>query len=255
MQKKLIFSLCLTLIIVKVNAASLGTYRIYLDNNKRQDKFVVKNQTIFPEQCEVSINYRQYRENGQVVKLANTEKAERSKAILDRVRYSPRKFIIQPKSQQYVNFKYRRQINDKVAEHRTYVNFTCAKIKDKQQHIGINLTPSIVLSVPLVIRTAPLSKMALSLSFLKIKQQGKSISFRLQHAGNRSFIGDIHLMTENGTKLLTLQRNFALYSDMVYKDFTFDLGEHHDKKVKIVFQENSQYGGSELFELPLQGAK
>jgi hypothetical protein len=255
MKQRLIITLCLTLIAAKVSAASFGTYRIYLDNKSPHDKFVVKNQSIFPEQCKVSFSYRQYTANGELVKLTDTEQTERSKPTLDRVRYSPRQFTIQPKSFQHVSFKYRRQINDTPAEHRSYVNFACKKIKPQQKKTGVSFTPSIVHAIPLVIRTAPVSRMTLQLAFLNIKQQDRTVSFRLQHAGNRAFVGDVYLMTENGIKLNSLQRNFAFYSDMIYKDFSFDLGEHHDEEVKIVFQENSQYGGSEIFELFLPGAK
>jgi len=254
MQKRVIIGLCLALMTLKLNAASFGTYRIYLDNKTPQDKFVVKNRTVFPEQCEVSFSYRQYTDNGQVVKLTEAEQASFSKSTLDRIRFSPRKFTIQPKSSQYVSFKYRRQINDNPAEYRTYVNFTCTAIKEKQRQAGVSFAPALVHAVPLVLRTAPEKSMMLNLSFLKTKKQGKTVSFRVKHAGDRSFVGDIHLMTENGTTLKTLQRNLALYPDMNYKDFSFSLGTHHNKNIKIVFQENSLYGGNELFELPLRGA-
>jgi hypothetical protein len=256
MPKRLILSICLSFIILKVNAASFGTYRIYIDSEKPHDKFVVKNNSVFPEQCEISFSYVQYTANGQAVKLDDLEQATGSKPALDRLRYSPNKFTIQPKSFQYISFKYRRQINDTIAEYRTYVNFTCTAIKPQQlQQAGLNLSPSIIHAIPLVIRTAPLSRMALRLSFVNIQQQDRTTSFRLQHAGDRSFVGNIYLMSENDTKLMTLQRNFAFYPEMTYKDFTFDLGEYSDEKVKIVFQEGSQYGGNELFELSLQGAK
>jgi hypothetical protein len=255
MHKRLITGLFLTLIVMKVNAASFGTYRIHLDNKIPHEKFVVKNNSIFPEKCKISFTYRQYKENGELVKLTTDEQAKRSRAALDRVRYSPRQFTIQPKSSQFVSFKYRRQINDKPAEYRTYVNFACIAIKDQEEQAGINFKPAIVHAIPLVIRTASLRRMPLNLSFLNAKQQGKSVSFRVLHAGVRSFVGDIHLLTENGSKLLTLRQNFALYPDMIYKDLSLNLAEHYDKKLKVVFQENNQYGSSDLFELPLPGVK
>ncbi len=255
MKKCSIAILWIALTVVKADAASLGTYRIYLDNKNPQDKFIVKNRSTFPEQCEVSFSYRLYKENGQVVKLTEAEQAERSKTTLNRIRYSPRKFIIQPKSFQYVTFNYRRQINDKTAEHRSYANFTCSTIEDEQQKVGISFTPNIIHSVPLVIRTATLNKFDVNLSFVNIKQQGSSVSFKALHAGNRSFYGDIYLVTANGTELKTFQRNVVIYPDMIYKEFAFDLGEFHDTNTKIVFQENNQYGGTKSFELPMKGAK
>jgi len=255
MKKCSIAILWIALIAVKVDAASLGTYRIYLDNKNPQDKFIVKNRSTFPEQCELSFSYRLYKENGKVVKLTKAEQAERSKASLDRIRYSPRKFIIQPKSFQYVTFSYRRQINDKAAEHRSYANFICSPIEEKQQLEGVSFTPNLIHSVPLVIRTAALNKFDVDLSFTDIKRQGNSVSFKARHAGNRSFYGDIYLVTADGTELKTFERNVVIYSDMIHKEFAFDLREYKNKNMKIVFQENSQYGGTKSFELPVKGAK
>lgn len=255
MQKRLITGLFLALLSNLVHAASFGTYRIYLDSDNSQDKFIVKNNTVFAEQCEVSFSYVLYKENGEVIKLTEAEQKKLSKAAEDRFRYSPRQFTIQPKSFQYVTFKYRRQINDSIAEYRTYVNFRCIPVKDDPQQVGVNLSPLIAHSIPLVLRTAPLNKMTLQLAFSNIQKQDKSVSFRLQHSGNRSYVGDILLMTEDGQKLQTLQRHFAFYPEMKYKDLTFSLGEHYDKKVKIVFQESSIYGGNATFELSLQGGK
>jgi P pilus assembly chaperone PapD len=255
MQERLITVVFLVLLSNLVNAASFGTYRIYLDSDNSQDKFIVKNNTVFPEQCKVSFSYVLYKENGEVIKLTESEQNKLSKAAVDRFRFSPRQFTIQPKSFQYVTFKYRRQINDSTAEHRTYVNYRCIPVKDKPQQTGVNLSPLIAHSIPLVLRTAPLNKMTLQLSFSNIQKLDKSVSFRLQHSGNRSFVGDILLMTEDGQELQTLQRNFAFYPEMKYKDLTFSLGAHHNIKVKIIFQESSLYGGNATFELNLQGDK
>ncbi|MDU0354651.1 hypothetical protein RS130_12640 [Paraglaciecola aquimarina] len=97
--------------------------------------------------------------------------------------------------------------------------------------------------------------MTLQLSFSNIRKQNKSVTFRLNHSGNRSFVGDILLMTEDGQELKTLQRNFAFYPEMKYKDLKFNLGGHQDKKVKIVFLETSLYGGNATFQLNLQEGK
>jgi hypothetical protein len=255
MYKGLILGLLSTLICAKVHAASFGTYRIYLDPQTSQDKFVVKNRSVFPEQCDISFTYIQYEANGELVKLTAIEQAQRSEYVLSRLRFSPRQFTIEPKSFQHVTFKLRRQINDEPAEYRTYVNFACTEIKERQVQEGINLTPAMVMAVPLVLRTAPASKMSVNLSFVNVKQQGQSVSFRLEHTGNQSFFGDIDVMAEDGQKLLTLQRNFVMYPEMIYKDLRFSLGEHSAKKVKLVFQDKSQGGDSNVFELSLQGAK
>ena len=43
-------------------AASIGTYRIYLDSEHRQQKFMVKNNNPFQEKCDISFDYVSYAE-------------------------------------------------------------------------------------------------------------------------------------------------------------------------------------------------
>jgi hypothetical protein len=249
MKKWIIFG---CLISIQSSAASLGTYRIYLDNENRQQKFIVKNSGNIPEQCDVSFSYMAYDGEGGVKKLSSVEQATLSEPAIKRLRYSPKQFTIKPKSFQYIAFNYRRQINDKAAEYRTYANIQCIEV-DKKIKKGITLKPTIMHSVPLVIRTGKSSALTANLLFSEIKQQQSNLSFRLSHQGERSVYGDINLVNEKGEQLKLLQRNVVIYPEMQYKDFSFSLDGFNDKNMKISFQETGTYSGKEIFELTIKG--
>jgi len=249
-MKKWIILSCL--ISIQSGAASLGTYRIYLDSENKQQKFIVKNNSQTPEKCEISFSYMSYTDSGIVVKQSKSEQAILSESAIKRLRFSPRQFTIKPKSFQYVAFNYRRQINDTPAEHRTYANIQCLKV-DTEIKEGISLKPTIMHSVPLVIRTGKTTDLDAKLVFSQIDQQTNSITFRLTHQGNRSVFGDLNLIDAKGDKLKVLQQNVVIYPEMKYKDFSLSLGNFTNKNMRIAFQEKGKYSNNKQFSLPLKG--
>jgi hypothetical protein len=249
-MKKWIILSCL--ISIQSGAASLGTYRIYLDNEHRQQKFIVKNSSAIPEKCDISFSYMAYDDNGAVKELSSAEQTALSAPAIKRLRYSPRQFTIKPKSFQYIAFNYRRQINDKPAEYRTYANIQCMQVDDQVKK-GITLKPAIMHSVPLVIRTGKSTNLDADLVFSQIKKQNNNIAFRLAHQGNRSVYGDLNLVNAKGDKLKLLQRNVVIYPEMKYKDFAFSLAGFNSKNMKIAFQETGAYSNNKQFTLPVTG--
>jgi len=248
-MKKWIILSCL--ISIPSGAASLGTYRIYLDSEHQQNKFIVKNRNSTPEKCDISFSYITYDDKG-AKKLSSKEQAVLSEPAIKRLRYSPKNFTIKPKSFQYVAFNYRRQINDKPAEYRTYANIQCVKV-DEQLKKGITLKPTIMHSVPLVIRTGKSTDLDAELIFSQIKRQADNIFFQLALQGNRSVYGDLILVSSKGDKLKLLQKNVVIYPEMKYKDFAFSLAGFTEKNMKITFQETGKYSRKKLFSLPLTG--
>ena len=242
--------LCSLLLSLHTQAASISTYRIYLDNDNRQQKFMVRNASAIPEKCDISFSYMAYEENGQAKKLSKEQQDALSTAALNHLRYSPSQFTIEPKSSQYIAFNYRRQINDAPAEYRTYVNIKCISLDDQTKQ-GISLTPTIMHSVPLVIRSGRPTELDANLTFTNIERKEDTIAFRLQHQGTRSVYGDLYLVSDKGEKRNLLQRNIVIYPEMQYKDFAFSLKDVNDKNLRIEFQETGTYSNNKQFVLPL----
>jgi hypothetical protein len=233
-------------------AASISTYRIYLDSENRQQKFMVRNRDSIQEQCEISFDYMAYTEGGENKKLGQEERDALSEPAKKRLRYSPKKFSIKPKSTQYVAFSYHRQVNDAPAEYRTYANIKCLKDAADVTE-GINLSPTIVHSVPLVIRTGRRTDLVAELTFTNIEQQANSIAFRAELKGSRSVYGDFNLVDANGNKLSLLQKNVVIYPEMKYKDFAFSFAGFTNKNMKIEFQETGVERDKKRFNLALEG--
>jgi hypothetical protein len=250
--KKWIILSCL--ISMQSYAASISTYRIYLDSEHREQKFMVKNRDASQERCDISFDYVAYSAGAENKTLSDDEKAVLSAPAIKRLRYSPRQFSLQPKSTQYVAFSYKRQINDEPAEYRTYANIKC--IAQSQPGVeGINLSPTIVHSVPLIIRTGRSTDLTANLVYSQIKQQQNNIAFRLENQGDRSVYGDIKVVDANGDMLKLLQRNLVIYPEMQYKDFFFSLPNPISKNMKVEFQETGAESDKKRYSFPLEGGE
>jgi hypothetical protein len=233
-------------------AASISTYRIYLDSENREQKFMVKNRDVTQEKCDISFDYVAYNAGAENQKLSDDEKAVLSAPAIKRLRYSPRQFSIQPKSTQYVAFSYKRHINDEPAEYRTYVNIKCIA-QSEPGLVGINLSPTIVHSVPLIIRTGKSTDLKADLVYSQIKQQQNGVTFRLENQGDRSVYGDINLVDANGNMLEYLQKNLVIYPEMKYKDFSFSFTRPITKNMKVEFQETGTESDKKQYSFPLEG--
>lgn len=249
-MKKWVLLSCL--VSVQSWASSISTYRIYLDGDNRQQKFIVKNSNAVPEKCDLSFGYMAYKENGEIKPLSKDEQTLLSTPALQRFRYSPQEFTIAPKSFQYIAFTFRRQINDVPAEYRTYANIKCLLIENEVK-TGVNLKPTIMHSVPLIVRSGRASELSANLTFSQISHQENEITFRLDHQGNRSVFGDINLVNAKGEKLKLLQRNVVLYPEMKYKDFAFSLGGFTGDNLQIEFEETGNFNNKQKFSLAVEG--
>lgn len=230
--------------LVPVQAVSLTTYRIFLDSQNPQAKFKVKGSGNFPEKCEIYFTYRAYEEGGNIKKITAEQEQDYLKPALERFRYSPKKFTIQPKAVQYVTFRYRRLPNDKPEEYRTYANIACSEQDPIQPKGTINLKPALVHAVPMVIRAGNSKQLDLELKFANVVKHSDSVSFDTVVSGNRSIFGDIWLVDAEETKLKVLQRNAVVYQDMGRRHFSYRLGSDIKPGYKVIFEETGVKGNN-----------
>jgi hypothetical protein len=238
-------------LLLGAEAASLGTYRIYLDNDNNPVKFNVKSNSIFPEQCELSFTYRGYNPDGSVQNLTDEQIEQKLQPVMSRLRYSPKGFTLKPNSFQFVAFSFRRQINDEAKEHRAYVNILCNEVRTPDAKGVINLKPVIMHSVPLVLRTGNVGDLDVDIEFNDIKINPSSISVRVNHSGNRSIFGDILLTDGDGEVKKLLQRNAVIYPEMDFKDFVLRTDGVNVEGAWIEFRETSKFEGAKSFKVKL----
>lgn len=227
---------------VPSEAASLTTYRIFLDSQNPQTKFKVKSSSGFPEKCDIHFTYRAYEDGGTVKKLTPEQEKEFLTPALARFRYSPKSFTLQPKTTQYVTFRYRRLPNDQAEEYRTYANIACFEQDPIVPKGVINLKPALVHAVPMVIRTGNPRQLDLDLTFDNVSKTKDGVSFDTVVSGNRSIFGDLWLVDKDDNRVEVLQRNAVVYQDMGKRHFSFRFAQNIEQGQKVIFEETGVKG-------------
>jgi len=249
MKARFSFAASMMLFSCLSHSASLGTYRIYLDEQNRQQKFPLINKSNIPEKCTISFKNRRYDESGEPLQLTPEQEAAYSKEALDRIRYSPRTFTIAPRTTQNIMFSYRRKLNDTAGEMRTYAAFRC----EKEQVIETEntLTPALELVVPLVVRTGKVKDLSAELQLVKVDKKDKFSTFRLAHAGNRSLYGDMSLVSDNGEEVHEIRKNAVVYPDMKHIDVNIPNQYLNAKNVQFQFKEKGRFSDNQTILIKL----
>ena len=249
MKAQFYFALLMILLSWPSQSASLGTYRVYLDDQNRQQKFPLINKSNIPENCTISFKNRRYDESGQVIELTPEQEESYSAEALSRIRYSPRSFTIAPNTTQNVMFSYRRKVNDTPGEVRTYAAFRCEK--EQVVEVGNALTPVLELVVPVVIRTGKLKDLSAGLALSEVEKKDKYSVVKLVHTGNRSLYGNINLVSSKGEQLLNLKKNTVIYPDMKHIFLNIPNQYLAAEAIEIEFKEKGRFRDNQTIRIKL----
>jgi len=258
LKKYLPLSLFASLLIVPFvsHAASLTTYRIYLDETNRTESFIVFSSRGIAEQCSLDFKYFNFDNAGKmtlhkdtVLPLNNAE---------GWVRYSPRSFVLQTGRPQTIRFSMRRKPNSEAQEYRSYISVSCEdfvdgadetkKTRSSSNGVSVNITPKLVQNVPLIIRTGPLDVKA---SFSDIVVSGNKISAKILRSGKRSIFGRLALVNKNTDEEIAFTDSISVYPETSSYAFEFPTTNKDNipvEDMKLRFTEDENYGGSLNFE-------
>ena len=109
---------------LSVQSIGLSTFRIYLDQKNSDSTFTIYNRDTLPQDCKLNFIYYKFDVNGKMSPLSKDEALPANNAH-DRVRFSPKNFILSPANSQTVKFTLRRRANESPQEYRSYVAIDC----------------------------------------------------------------------------------------------------------------------------------
>jgi hypothetical protein len=238
------------------HAASLTTYRIYLDDTNRTESFIVFSSRSEPEQCSLDFKYFNFDDAGEmslhkdaVLPINNAESW---------VRYSPRSFVLQTGRPQTIRFSMRRKPNSDAQEYRSYISISCEDVADNadaikdqptpKDGVSVSITPKLVQNVPLIIRTGPLDAQA---SFSDIVISGNKISAKILRSGKRSIFGRLALINRKTDEEIAFTDSISVYPETSNYAFEFSTVNKDNipvEEMMLRFTEDENYGGSLNFE-------
>jgi hypothetical protein len=237
-----------------ISAASISTFRIYLDREQSTDNFLIFSKSDVTENCNLRIRHYNFDKTGQMTEHKEEELPDNS--AKEWIRYTPRSFELPPMGQQTVRFSLRRKASSTPMEYRSYVSIECDKIEQQaplnsagnlsnaesnnDSTATVGITPRLVQNVPIVVRNG---KLDASLTFSDIKYNNGKLTFNLNRTGDRSVYGRLSLINNQSGDEINYTGGISLYTETAYSNFEFNT-DLPLSDLSLKFVENERYGGS-----------
>ncbi len=174
--------------------------RVVFEGNKQKEELNLVN--IGQDTAIYSISFLQYnmKEDGSFVQI---EKPDSGQMFADPfLRIFPRKVTLAPREPQVVALQFRRKTDMPAGEYRSHLYFRADKdskplgienSNNDSTQLGVQLIPIYGISIPIIIRTGPVTVSA-TLSDLKLELQQDTVPYlklTINRTGNTSVYGDL----------------------------------------------------------------
>lgn len=228
-------------------AVSLSTYKIHLDQKKRNYDFIIYNQGDYRQRCELSLRPFTLDKTGLSRLLPNGEVPENSADEL--LRFSPQTFEADIGKPQNVKFKLRIKRGIESHEYRSYLSIKCQDIKSyvkKSTQTAMKVEPLIVQNIPIVARVGR-AKYELTFSELAINNNSMSVNFN--KTGIYSTYGKLTLINRDSQdvvgKIDLIQMPIEAKSNVITMNFTGDGSD----PLQLIYQESENYLQSKTLKI------
>ena len=241
------FTLVFSAVSFSSQAVHISTYRIYLDKDNRNTSFMIFNRDAKSQECNLSLKHYNFDGNGV---MSNYEgEGVPAHSAKNWLRFSPKKFTLTPANTQTVRFSMRRKARAEAAEYRSYVVVDCGAVKMQgAEDQLISIQPKLIHNVPIIVRTKALDA---KVSFEDIVIGNGLLNFSLARRGNRSIYGKIELINKLTDDVIGSSRGISVYTESSKYPLSYKIGEHKLENMKLRFTEDTQYGGSIVYEQDL----
>lgn len=239
------FALLLILISIKSHAIHISTYRILLDDEKRNAEFIVSNSDLIEQDCKIILKHYHADDNGKILDYEGNKIPDNSAKPW--LRYSPRKFVLTPKNKQTIRFTMRRKPNSRSDEYRSFVSVDCTPVRGSNQNAQlISFAPKIVHTVPLIVRVGDVTAQV-GISAIAVNNTG-AISFQLMREGNRSIYGNVELIDNTTDEVVSSIRGTSVFVENDHRKLTLPSRGKNPKNLSIRFIEDKFLSGDIVVE-------
>ncbi len=237
MSKFISFFLILNLVTFAAQAnVSLSKFRLYFDNNNRNDALQLRNKGSKPVRYSVELGLVAMTEEGALHPVDSDPFS-----AIGLLRYSPKRGVIQPGDRQALRFSLRKPAGLKDGEYRAVLKVTSSEIADAGSTVA--LQSKLAYNLPIIVRHGRLNAET-SLQEAKLVRVGNvaHVEFWQTLDGNRSLFGNFILEDEDGNEVGVLN-NSAVYQPLDRKKVIIPLQSEVQGNVTIKFKEIAKYGG------------
>jgi len=216
---------------------SLSKFRMYFDNNNRNEALQLRNKGDLPIRYSVELGLVAMTEEGTIYPVDIDPFS-----AIGLLRYSPKRGTIQPGDRQALRFSLRKPAGLKDGEYRAVLKITSSEINNSSS--AVSLQSKLAYNLPIIVRHGRLSADT-SLLDPKLVNIGDVAHVELWQTldGNRSLFGDFIVEDSDGNEVGIL-KNSAVYQPLNRKKVTIPLKSEVTGNVTITFKEVAKYGGN-----------
>lgn len=217
---------------------SLSKFRLYFDNNTRNDALQLRNKSDRAVSYTLELSLVEMTEEGTLRAVSDDPFS-----AVGLLRYSPRRGVIQPGERQALRFSVRKPAGLQDGEYRAVLKIVSA-VAPKSSG-DISLQSKLSYNLPIIVRHGRLTA-STSLQDARLVNVGATPSIELWQTleGNRSVFGNFIVEDEQGNEVGVLN-NSAVYQPLNRRKVIIPLNQNVSGEVKVKFSEIAQYGGTE----------
>lgn len=228
-----------TMLSFSSQAASLTTFRIYLDEETRNNSFVVFNDGTEAEKCHLSLAHNNFDDEGNMSKYQGDKLPDNS--AKNWIRFAPKRFTLTAAKSQTVRFSMRRKANAKAAEYRSFLRVDCSAVDRNPENKQVSVSPRLVHNVPVVVR---MGKLDATMSFADFSLDGDFLTFKILRSGTRSTYGKVALFNKETGEMLSSQSGLSIYPESSSTEFVLSTRGQPVSNLVIKYLENTGFGGN-----------
>ena len=228
-------------------AASLTSYRIYLDEQNRTESFIIFAKGNSAEKCSLKLKHFNFDNKG--IMTLHKDKKIPENSSKPWIRFSPKHFTVQPRKPQSIRFTMRRKPNTDASEYRSYLSVSCKEAIDKTVETvpgrpSVTVQPNLVQNIPIIVRTGALQATA---QFENMNIENGKVTANLTRHGERSLYGRLSLVNNKTDEEFSFTSGVSVYPETTTHQFSFPINKKDMPAIEdlaLKFVEDRNYGGS-----------
>lgn len=232
-------------------------------NGGGSTEVVLNNIGATPATYRIALELRRMTPEGELETIEAEQATPEEKAMLEAVRYAPRRIVLPPNQPQSVRISIRPGETMTDGEYRVHMSFRAipdarpveAAPAPEASGLSIRLTPVYGISIPVILRKGALEAGARITRAALLRQGGDSfLKVDLERTGNRSVYGEIRVMAPGAKQPAYMVRGVAIYRELTQRSLQLELSPAQAAALKgpmtVEYREMPEAGGKLIASAP-----
>ena len=232
-------------------------------NGGGSTEVVLNNIGATPATYRIALELRRMTPEGELETIETEQATPEEKAMLEAVRYAPRRIVLPPNQPQSVRISIRPGETMTDGEYRVHMSFRAipdarsveAAPAPEANGLSIRLTPIYGISIPVILRKGALDAGARIAQAGIVREGGDAfLKVDLERTGKRSVYGEIRVMAPGAKQPAYMVRGVAIYPELARRSLQLALSPAQAAALKgpmtVEYREMPEAGGKLIASAP-----